>query len=84
MNKRYIVTFKNTHEAIRAENVSKENDIAITIVPTPTAITLSCGICIRLEENYIKSFIDLGDKIEYKTIYEQNDREYKELKDKLC
>lgn len=84
MNTRYIVTFKNTHEAIRAENVSKENDISITVVPTPTAITLSCGICIRLEEEYIKAFIALGDKIQYKAIYEQNNREYKELKDELC
>ena len=45
-------------------------------MPTPTLITQSCGICIRIEsEEKIKRIID-GNIIEFKNIYKKENTEY--------
>ena len=44
----YLITFKNTHTAISSEKVLKEKGIEATVMPTPTSITKSCGISIRI------------------------------------
>lgn len=76
MQKNYVVTFKNTHEAIKAEAEAKANGIKVIVIPTPTFITKSCGISLRIEESLLETFKSLGDKVEYKGIYEQNGNEY--------
>lgn len=76
MQKNYVVTFKNTHEAIKAESESKANGIKVIVIPTPTFITKSCGISLKIEESFLETFKGLGDKVEYKGIYEQNGNEY--------
>ena len=43
----YIVVFKNTHDAMAGEKFLKEKEYNFRIMPTPTSITQSCGICIR-------------------------------------
>lgn len=50
MEKFYILTFENTHNAINGEKVLKENNIKAIVMPTPTFITKSCGISLRLSE----------------------------------
>ncbi|MEK6266930.1 MAG: DUF3343 domain-containing protein [Clostridium sp.] len=65
MNKYYIVTFQNTHEAMKAERESIKKQIKLVVIPTPTYITKSCGISLKIEEDEIQNIIEL---IKLKTI----------------
>lgn len=63
MNKYYLIVFKNTMDAIKAEELLKKENIKIAIMPTPTYITQSCGISIKFDEEdwgNIKDIIDKG------------------------
>ena len=72
----YIIVFKNTHDAMSGEKKLKELNYELRIMPTPTLITQSCGICIRIEsEEKIKRMID-GNIIEFKNIYKKENTEY--------
>jgi hypothetical protein len=51
MDKEYLLTFENSHNAIKAESIMKENNISNLVMPTPTVITRSCGLCIKINEN---------------------------------
>jgi hypothetical protein len=65
----YIIVFKSTYDAMAAEKKLKELKFTFRIMPTPTSITMSCGICVRIEQ---KDEIDLvidKDILEYKNIY---------------
>ena len=76
----YIIVFKNTHDAMSGEKKLKELNYELRIMPTPTLITQSCGICIRIEsEEKIKRIID-GNIIEFKNIYKKENTEYKLVK----
>ncbi len=59
MDKYYVVTFQNTHEAMKAERMAIKNQIKLIVIPTPTYITKSCGISLKIEEENIKSIIAL-------------------------
>jgi len=59
LNKYYIVTFQNTHEAMKAERETIRKQIKVVVVPTPTYITKSCGISLKVEEENIKGIIEL-------------------------
>ena len=76
MQKKYVVTFKNTHEAIKAESQAKDNKIKVIVIPTPTFITKSCGISLKIDEDFLERFKGLREKVEYKGIYEQSGNEY--------
>ncbi|MFD3155367.1 DUF3343 domain-containing protein [Haloimpatiens sp. FM7330] len=71
MNEYYIVTFQNTHEAMNGEKVAKENKIKIMVIPTPTYITKSCGISLRVKEENIEDLKQLvkQDKMKVKNIH---------------
>ena len=72
----YIIVFKNTHDAMSGEKKLKELNYELRIMPTPTLITQSCGICIRIEsEEKIKRIIDCN-IIEFKNIYKKENTEY--------
>ena len=72
----YIIVFKNTHDAMSGEKKLKELNYELRIMPTPTLITQSCGICIRIEsEEKIKRIID-GIFIEFINIYKKENTEY--------
>ena len=65
----YIIVFKSTYDAMAAEKKLKELNFTFRIMPTPTSITMSCGICVRIEQ---KDEIDLVINkhiLEYKNIY---------------
>ena len=59
MNKYYVVTFQNTHEAMKGEREAIKKQIKVVVIPTPTYITKSCGISLKIEEENIKSIIEL-------------------------
>jgi len=71
LNKYYIVTFQNTHEAMRAERESLKNRIKVVVVPTPTYITKSCGISLKIYEESVQSIIELikSENIKVKEIF---------------
>jgi hypothetical protein len=63
MDKEYLLTFENSHKAIEAESIMKENNINILIMPTPTVITRSCGLCIKIihkDADKVKALIENG------------------------
>lgn len=75
----YIITFQNTHGAISGESILKNNNIKVEIMPTPTLITKSCGISIKIQTesiNQVKSLVENGELV-IKNIYEKNGTEYK-------
>lgn len=54
MGNLYLIVFNNTHEAITAESKLKEMAISNIVMPTPTDITKSCGICLRIKEEELE------------------------------
>lgn len=76
--KYYIIVFKNTHDAITAESNLDSKGYSFRIMPTPTSITQSCGICVRFDnEEELKAAKEEG--FEYKNIYLREGNSYIEL-----
>lgn len=72
----YIIVFKNTHSAMSAEKILNGLSYNFRIMPTPTLITQSCGICIRVEnEEEINNIIE-DNIVEFKNIYKREDSQY--------
>ncbi|WP_160680322.1 DUF3343 domain-containing protein [Clostridium sp. C8-1-8] len=68
--KEYIMVFKNTHDAIGTEKFIKNKGLNIMVMPTPTYITQSCGICIRFNDEVLNNIEENFDKdINFKNIY---------------
>lgn len=72
----YIIVFQNTYGVMSAEKKLNEMNFAIRIMPTPTTITMSCGMCIRIEEKSIIEDIIKNNVIEYKNIYKRDQNGY--------
>lgn len=72
----YIIVFKNTHDAMSAEKKLEELNYEFEIMPTPTSITLSCGICIRIGDKHIIDSILSSSVLEFKNIYFKTDKGY--------
>ncbi len=65
----YIVVFKNTYDAMAAEKKLKELNFEFKIMPTPTSITMSCGICVRIDNKEVIDSIINNNILEYKNAY---------------
>lgn len=72
----YIIVFKNTHDAMSAEQKLNGLKYDFRIMPTPTLITQSCGICIRVEQEEKLNEIINSNVIEFKNIYKKEDSKY--------
>lgn len=72
----YIIVFKNTHDAMSAEQKLNGVNYKFRIMPTPTLITQSCGICIRIEEEEELNKIISSNIIEFKNIYKKEEAKY--------
>ncbi len=72
----YIIVFKNTHDAMSAEQKLSGLNYKFRIMPTPTLITQSCGICIRIEEEEELNKIISSNIIEFKNIYKKEEAKY--------
>lgn len=82
MNKYFIITFENTLRAIQGESVVKNHNIKYAIMPTPTTISKSCGISIKLNEEEFNQAVDLikNNTIEAKAIYRKENLVFVEVK----
>ena len=76
----YIIVFKNTHDAMSAEQKLNELNYKFRIMPTPTLITHRCGICIRVEEEEELNKIISSNIIEFKNIYKKEEAKYITIK----
>ncbi|ASW44405.1 DUF3343 domain-containing protein [Clostridium isatidis] len=76
----YVIVFKNTLDAMNAEKKLKENNYKFKIMPTPTSITQSCGICVRTENKEDIDNIISNNLIIYKNIYRKNNDEFIKIK----
>ena len=81
MENYYIIVFMNTHNAIEGERAIKAEGYPISIMPTPSHITQSCGISIRFREEYLPSIKKLieEDKIHVKHIYHKTEVGFQEV-----
>lgn len=59
MDKYYIVTFQNTHEAMKGEREAIKNKIKVIVIPTPTYISKSCGISLKVQKENVEDIIEL-------------------------
>lgn len=78
MNNYYLIVFRNTHDAIESEKILKGEEIKVTIMPTPTYITQSCGISIKFSEEHVhkvKSLIE-DSKIKIKNLYYRDNEKF--------
>jgi hypothetical protein len=77
----YLITFENTSSAIKAESNLKEKGIKLMIMPTPTFITKSCGISIRVQADIaevIEGILAKGE-IAYKAYYKKENNNYSQV-----
>lgn len=83
MEKYYLLTFENTISAMSAEEVMKNEKIKLVIMPTPTHITKSCGISIRILENDFDKIKSLknNNKIKIKAVYLKEENKYNLIND---
>jgi len=51
----YIITFKNTNFAIKAEHCLLEKKLSVSVLPLPSQISSGCGICLRVNQDEIKA-----------------------------
>lgn len=79
----YIITFKNTYNAMEGEKVLKKENINNQVMPTPTVITRSCGISLKIEEDeYPKIEQIIGKReIKPKSILYRSENSYKIVKE---
>jgi hypothetical protein len=82
MDKYYILTFENTHGAINGEAILKANNIKAIVMPTPTFVTKSCGISLRLSEEEMQKVKPLmeEEKVKVKAIILKEGNSFRELK----
>lgn len=78
--KYYIIVYKNTHDAMEAEkNLTNEN-IEFRVMPTPTSITQSCGMCTRIESEELLNNVIERKLVNYKNIYMKDRDGFKFMK----
>jgi len=72
----YIIVFKNTYDAMAAEKKLNKLNVSLKIMPTPTSITMSCGICVRIDKKDEIDSIMNNNVLEYKNIYFRDKQGY--------
>lgn len=53
-----LLTFAGTHDAIAAETSLRQAQIAVSIMPIPSAITVGCGLALRVAWNERQAALD--------------------------
>lgn len=54
----FVISFEATHYAIMAEKKLKEKKYYIEMIPTPRAITASCGLSVKVSPGVIGDILN--------------------------
>lgn len=81
MEEFYLITFENTFNAMNGEDVLKKSNIKCIVMPTPTSITRSCGISLKVDKESMKPVQEViqNGQIVVKDIYIRQENEYKKV-----
>jgi len=66
-----VVIFYSNSAAIRAESLTKKENLKIKLIPVPRYLSSDCGICLRFnneDKSKIEKILQDG-KVEYENIY---------------
>ena len=66
-----VVIFYSTSAAIRAESLTKKDELIVKLIPVPRNLSSDCGICLRFnneDKPKIEKILQDG-KVEYENIY---------------
>lgn len=76
-----VVTFKSTHHAIKGEKILIDNSIEHKTIPTPRAITRSCGLSVKFNLEDAEKIRELfaQEEVSIEGIYKKNGSNYKEI-----
>ena len=55
----YVITFKSTNFAIKAEQCLLEQKLQPSVLPLPSQISAGCGICLRVNQEEIKPALEI-------------------------
>ncbi|MGB5824793.1 MAG: DUF3343 domain-containing protein [Proteocatella sp.] len=65
----YLISFKSTHHAMMMEMKVKEKNLKALTIPTPRAISNSCGMSIKLmEEVKLEEIVEIIEKDDLKVL----------------
>lgn len=65
----YLISFKSTHHAMMMEMKVKEKNLKALTIPTPRAISNSCGMSIKLmEEVKLEDLVAIIEKEDLKVL----------------
>ena len=60
--------FYKTHDVFAAEEKLIERNISVEIVPTPVQDKAYCGVCVKIDDNELKSISTILSELDYKVI----------------
>lgn len=84
----YVITFKNTNFAIKAEQLFLAENLHVSVMPLPSQIKAGCGICLRIRPEEIEKALALLERnqIEETSLYlkksEDQKTSYSEILDR--
>ncbi|MCH4170714.1 MAG: DUF3343 domain-containing protein [Lactobacillus sp.] len=55
----YLFTFINTHNAITASHLFETEKLPVRVMPLPGQLGDACGICLRVDADYLQQAFDL-------------------------
>lgn len=59
----YLISLKSTHHAMMLEHIIKDQNIKSITIPTPRAVTSSCGMSVKLQEEVeIEKLVEIVEK----------------------
>ena len=58
----YVITFKNTNAAIKAEQSLLQQGLHVGVMPLPSQISAGCGICLRISPDEIHVALETMEK----------------------
>lgn len=70
-----LYAFMSVHHMMRAEKMLKEHAIACDVIPTPRAISTSCGLCIIVSADEARQAEDIFRQKEIAVIGRYEDAE---------
>lgn len=62
----FVITFKNTNNAIKSEQYLLAEKLRVSVMPLPSQIQAGCGICLRIKPEEIDAALRILDQNDMK------------------